>query len=293
MSQALLVLPPEQCPSGCRTAIVRCGHYLRKSDRAQVQRYRCKKCGVKFSDATHSACFGQKKRQFNFTIFKLLSGAYSQRRAALDLGLNRKTIVRKFRFFGFRAIEILPKLNYLHGPVSELEFDDLETFEHTKLKPVSVTLAVEVPSRRILGFRVSSMPAKGKIARLSRKKYGARVDERKKNRRDLFQEIMGFISPDALIKSDQNPSYAPDVEEYFPSQRYQTFKSRRACVVGQGELKSGGYDPIFTVNHTFAMLRANINRLIRRTWCTTKKKEYLALHIALYAINHNLVLIRS
>ncbi len=39
---------------------------------------------------------------------------------------------------------------------------------------------------------------------------------------------------------------------------------------------------------TLAMLRANINRLVRRTWCTTKKPERLAAHIWLHALfNHD------
>jgi hypothetical protein len=57
--------------------------------------------------------------------------------------------------------------------------------------------------------------------------------------------------------------------------------------VGQGELKSGGFDPLFSFNHTAAMLRANINRLVRKTWCTTKRIDRLEAHIALYVQFHN------
>ena len=52
-----------------------------------------------------------------------------------------------------------------------------------------------------------------------------------------------------------------------------------------------GYDPLFWVNHTAAMLRANVNRLIRRTWCTTKRADRLADHLALYVHFHNTVLL--
>ena len=50
------------------------------------------------------------------------------------------------------------------------------------------------------------------------------------------------------------------------------------------------FDPLFSLNHTFAMLRANVNRLFRKTWCTTKKPQRLADHLALYALYHNEVL---
>jgi hypothetical protein len=39
------------------------------------------------------------------------------------------------------------------------------------------------------------------------------------------------------------------------------------------------------------MLRANINRLFRRTWCTTKKKERLEQHLAVYLDFHNRILL--
>ena len=91
----------------------------------------------------------------------------------------------------------------------------------------------------------------------------------------------------ARIFSDQNPHYEPDVKKHFPEALYKTYKGRRGCVVGQGELKSGGFDPLFCLNHTAAMLRANMNRLFRRTWCTTKTVFGLEDHIAIYARAHN------
>jgi hypothetical protein len=53
---------------------------------------------------------------------------------------------------------------------------------------------------------------------------------------------------------------------YKPNAVHIRKKSRRACVAGQGELKKGGHDPMFPLNHKAAMLRANVNRLIRKTW---------------------------
>jgi hypothetical protein len=63
-------------------------------------------------------------------------------------------------------------------PVMALQFDELETIEHTKLKPLSLAVAVEKDTRRILGVVVARMPAKVKIAKSSRKKYGPRADTR-------------------------------------------------------------------------------------------------------------------
>jgi len=229
----------------------------------------------------------------NLSIFKLLGGGYSQRRAAFDLELNRKTVVRKFRFLGRYSLSNWPLVHRHHPLVEHVQFDDLETFEHTKLKPLSITLAVEHPTRRILGFAISSMPAKGHLALRSLKKYGPRPDERSEQRQKLFEEIKPLLSPKAILHSDKNPHYGPDVKKHFPGHEHRKVKGRRGCVTGQGELKRGGFDPLFSLNHTCAMFRANINRLFRRTWCTTKLKQYLEYHVALYAINHNLRLLNG
>jgi hypothetical protein len=131
------------------------------------------------------------------------------------------------------------------------------------------------------------------LASASRKKYGRRKDERPKKRNELFIEIKSLLEDDVLIGSDESPHYTVDVKRHFPNANHQRFKGKRGSLGGQGELKKTVYDPIFTLNHTFAMLRANINRLIRKTWCTTKKKERLDLHIAIYVLRHNLVLIKK
>jgi transposase-like protein len=267
--------------------VVRSGHFTRLSDRARVQRFFCRGCRRGFSQSTGDVCCNQHKREFNKTVAALLVSGVSQRRAALILKLNRKTVVRKFIFLGALAQDYLRALNLNYPQCEAIEFDDLETSEHTKLKPLSVTLAVEYSSRRILGFRVSQMPAKGHLAKLSIRKYGYREDQRSMGRDELFGEIKSLIKPNALIKSDENPHYLSDVKKHFPNSKHETFKGRRGCVVGQGELKKIGFDPLFSLNHTCAMLRANINRLFRRTWCTTKDPKRLSDHIALYALFHN------
>ena len=191
------------------------------------------------------------------------------------------------------ANEFIKECNRNLPKATSVEFDDLETMEHSKCKPLAVSMMVETKTRRILGYRVARMPAKGLLAAIARKKYGYRKDERPQARAALFLELQEFIEVGATIKSDMHPSYVRDVQKYFPKSEHKVFKGRKGCVVGQGELKSGGFDPIFSLNHTFAMLRANINRLFRRTWNTTKDPAKLAAHIALYVLYHNLILIQN
>ena len=280
------------CHSGKNTC-TKFGFFKRKSDGRTLARFKCRSCLKTFSQASFQKCYWQKKRHLNPRIFELFCSGVSQRRIAQLLHVSRNTVVRKFIFLALQARENNMKLLLKSSLVEELQFDDLETFEHSKLKPLSVTLAVENKTRKILGFKVSQMPAKGLLAKASRKKYGFREDHRKKARELLFEEIKPKIHPRAYILSDQNPHYPESVRKYFPSAHHETTPGRRGCVTGQGELKEGGWDPLFSLNHTCAMLRANINRLFRRTWCTTKLPERLSHHIELYVYYHNTRIIKS
>ena len=209
------------------------------------------------------------------------------------LGISRTTVDRKIRFQSRFAIEENKRLAS-ESPLSQfIQFDDMETFEHTKYKPLAISMAVEHPSRRILAFGVASMPCKGQLAAISVKRYGKREDERTEIRRQVFEQLQKLTAPDCVIASDMNPHYPKDLVSMFPDATHVKFKGRKPADSGLDELKKGKFDPLFAFNHTAAMLRAHMCRLGRKTWCTTKKKERLEAHIALYVYYHNEIVLKK
>lgn len=213
----------------------------------------------------------------------------SQRAIARVLGTTRKTVVRKFLFLGQQAKHSNERYLMRLGPVSDIQFDEMESSEHSKCKPLSIPLVVRAQDRKVLGFRVCEMPAKGPLAAISRNKYGPRKDERPQAARELFASLTPLLVKEPSILTDKNPKYPGWIRAHWPKASHATTRGRRGCVVGQGELKAGGFDPLFSLNHTAAMFRANVNRLFRRTWCTTKRRDRLALHMELYVQHHNQV----
>lgn len=269
--------------------IIRKGSYYRSSDGQRIPKFYCRACARHFSSASLFPCFRQKKRKVNHPLSLLLNSGVSQRRAAILLRVNRKTVVRKFRFLAAQARQrhALWLRELSCRPLSLVQFDDLETSEHSKCKPLSVSLAVEPKSRKILAFQVSRMPAKGPLARIAWRKYGPRPDERPKGWGLLFSSLSAVVQPNAQWLSDENPHYPNHLRRHHPQAEHATVKGRRGCIAGQGELKKIGFDPLFSLNHTCAMLRANLNRLFRRTWCTTKTMQGLIDHLSLYVDFHN------
>ncbi len=282
-----LGLMARTCPH-CKSSNINAhGRYQRFSDGVRVARTRCLSCRRTFSEASHDVCFAQKKRHLNHPLWMLLVSGISLRRVSKVLRISRTTSARKLLFLG-RVAKCELKESLRHKAKLEcVEFDDMETFEHSKCKPLSISLAVESGTRRILGFEVSQMPANGPLAKIAKKRYGRRPDQRLIGRKRLLRFVRKLSKRNVVIKSDENPHYPPLIRELFPRGEHLRYKGRRGCVVGQGELKRGGFDPLFSLNHTAAMFRANVNRLFRRTWCTTKKRESLKAHLALYSLYHN------
>ena len=272
---------------------VRNGHYTRRGDRKKIQRYRCKRCGKEFSQSSFQDCYRQRLRKINGPILRELISGSSLRRTALLLEIDPKTVAHRLKYLAARARKEQARRLKSFRNLMELQFDEMESFEHSKLKPVAIGLLVVKKTRMILGVKACSMRAKGLTASKSREKYGYRPDHRKKNREELFLSCKECIHPKASIETDDHPHYPECLRKVLPGSIHTSYQGRRGCVTGFGELKALGFDPLFSLNHTAAMLRYSISRLIRRTWVTTKKLEQLQNHLDIYVNYHNRLLVKS
>ena len=271
-----------------KTFAIRYGRYYRQSEARWIQRFKCRECGRNFSHATGTLEFGQKKRRVNLPLFKLLSSGVSMRRCAFLLQIDRRTVDRKLIYLAKKArLRHLELLAQMRGKVQSFEFDDLITSEHTKMKPLTVSLAVDADRRYILGAKVGRIPSFGLIAEKSRKKYGKRDNDHRRTLSELFEEVASTVAPAALVQSDEHQRYPEFVKKYLPGREHRRHPGGRGAIAGQGELKKKTYDPIFILNHSCAMLRAGVNRLIRKTWCTTKRPERLQMHLDIFLDYYN------
>ena len=208
------------------------------------------------------------------------------------LGVHRKTVERKLPFLANRCRRLnRQSLLRFKGRIHNIQIDDLITKENSKLKPLSVTICVDENRRRILAVEVSQIPSFGHLSKFALKKYGHRKDLHFDGLTRLFQTITPIVSQEVQIKSDEHQRYPGFISAYLPNSKHLAFKSERGCVAGQGELKKIAFDPLFIVNHTCALLRANVNRLIRKTWCTTKDPARLKDHLDVFMYFYNEVLL--
>jgi transposase-like protein len=287
--------PNSKCKFFLTTKLIqKDGYYFRQDDSRKIQRFKFTHCRKKFSNSTHTLEWRQKKRRVNIDLYKVLASGVSLRRSALIINIHRTTVDRKLRYLAQKSRLMHERLlnRIALDKTTHLQFDDLITLEHTKLKPLSVTMAVDAKRRFILGLKVSQIPAFGPLAALSRQRYGKRKSTHKEALYELLEKVSVFVDPEAKIESDEHHLYAQAVKCFFPKATYYQFKGGRGASTGQGELKKLHKDPLFMLNHSCAMLRANINRLVRKTWCTTKDPRRLQDHLDIYMAFHNHVLLK-
>ena len=71
---------------------------------------------------------------------------------------------------------------------------------------------------------------------------------------------------------------ATDLKAQYAAQLQKRFGERLIHERASGLAPRVSGSLLFPINHTFALMRDGLSRLVRRNWATTKKKAKLALH---------------
>lgn len=152
-----------------------------------VPRYRCRACGKYFSSHTRRASFRQHRPDLNQLIWDAYASGMTLRRMARVFRVDRKTVVRKFLYLASLARVVHErKLEDRIEKAHEVQFDEMETFEHTKLKPIAISVGVIAKTGEIVDLRAETLHYKGPLAALAFRKYGKREIHRLQAHLDLY-----------------------------------------------------------------------------------------------------------
>jgi len=147
---------------------------------------------------------------------KLLAEGNSIRGISRILGLTYYNTYKKFLWFKNLVAEHKKSLTF---SAREIQFDEMESIHHTKCKPLSLVVVLN-EKYQLMSAKVAEIPAKGRLAEFSRKKYGLRKNERIQKLREAFDEVSAQLTNKPMfIKSDAHPVYRKIVESYFPEKQ--------------------------------------------------------------------------
>jgi transposase-like protein len=285
------------------------GYFTPKWSGSPVPKYKCRKCKKGFSASTFKDIYRQHKPFLNKQIYQDLCAGKTMRRQAIHLKISRRILAKRLIWLA-EKVKGIHQYELAHGvfkknELERFQFDEMETFISSKLKTVSVALAVvriqapelmvkkpkkiDPPKRRYRPLIIDIMPAKrrakGLIAEVSRHKYPTWINEQNQgDRRNALLRILKTVSRIApeyvAIYSDKDTSFVSVVKQVMPLAKHIRIKSRMV------DLKQE-VDPLFFLNHTCARIRADLCRMRRKTWATSKKIENLEAHLWVYLAWNN------
>lgn len=286
--------PNDECPSRARAGFqwTRRGSYTRACDRRVVQRFRCKHCGRCFSTQSFRVDYRLKRPQLHLVLLRDFVSKITHRQSARTLGCSRKTVAHRLRLLGEHCRQLHEAILARGVAPGGLDFqlDELETFEEwRRLQPVTVPILIE-RRRFVVGASVGALPARGRL-RPEEERKKARLEARRGRRRNesraavarTLEYLARFpgAAVGATIASDSKSTYPRLIRQVLgPGVRHEQHSStaRRDCS-----------NPLFPINHTLAMFRDGISRLVRRSWAAAKRRERLLDHLWIWIAWRNYV----
>ena len=289
--------PRPDCPSrssGHRRWCFK-GRFHRACDGRTVQRFLCLECCRTFSTQTFRVDYRLKKPNLSLSLFGPFISKVTHRQAARVLGCSRRTVAHRLGLLGdhcrsfhrWRLSQAAGKLR----PSKVFQLDELETFEHSRrLAPLTMPVLIERSSYFILDLETAPLPCRGGLSkgdRLRKEERERRLGRRKSGSRKAVERCVDTLanvmacSAVVRVQTDRKVTYAPILER--------SFGSRLAHQRHSSKEKRDYKNPLFPINHTLAMMRDGISRLVRRSWAASKLRERLERHAWIWVTWRNYV----
>ena len=263
------------------------GYFKTKHNHQPVPKYRCNSCGKYFSSHTFRASKYQKRPELNQQIFNLYASGTTQRRLSEILGCNRKTVATKIRFLANIARRYHEKmLESGKLKTTFAQIDEIETFEHTKYRPLSVALAVRVKTGEIIDAQVATFASRLGTRLPLKYKDEYREDTRKAAIEDCVISVKKASGDTLRIESDETKWYFSAIKEFLPEANYARVEKKIPEIIPR-EIRLKMKKPLFTINYVCAKLRNDLSRMSRKTWVTTKRAWALQAHLDIYIAWNN------
>ena len=249
-----------------------------KSKTGAVQRFQCKACGKTQTKRTNSPTYRLKKQKLAKKIEAMYCERMSLRGIARVLKVDRKTVNKYFLRGAYKARSANLKNLEEKGIVTTyVQFDALETFEHTKKRPLGVYLSARAKTGELIAAKVHKTDIRALAMSQNKiREWNAQTDKETALVDFLLETQKAFNRVYTTLGCD--------------GYRAQIKTAKEVCgnnveVVTLGENKK--------IDLSIRKLRNDISRLSRKSLCSTKKAERLQNHLDLYIHYHNRQRVRS
>lgn len=214
------------------------------------------------------------------------------RQAARILGCSRHTVERLARRMAITCRDFHERQLRCQGKQLQgiFQLDELETFEGDRsLCPVTVPVLIERKSYFVLHTGVAPMGYRGRLNPRAKRRLEIyqTLHPRRKNQSRLavagaLLRLKELLADESLLhlQTDRKTTYKYLAKQIFPG--------RIAMHVRESSKTARTYgNVLFPINHTLAMMRDGISRLVRRSWGVSKDRNRLNDHMSTWMVYRN------
>lgn len=267
--------------------IIKKGQDKRKNK--TVQRYQCKACGLQFTSASLAPESFHKPELLKEIFLRYTSG-YSVSRLCEELNISKSTTLKMIKFLATKTRDYhLELLSSGFLSTDKIYFDEMESFIHSKVYPVSIGIAVDVHYKKIIDIQISEIKVKGRLKNKLLKQWGSlppRIACRPNNSAQMLIRLMKSINQalklNGSVFSDEKKTYPQLVLNHLHPTTI--FTQELSKTTFQNSVDSKGLGRFRSV---CAYLRTYLGTMGRRKLNTAKSMASLSDHLYLMIARYN------
>jgi hypothetical protein len=206
---------------------------------------------------------------------------------------SRSTIAHRLRLIGRHCGDAhsswLRHARIDDATKARFQLDELETYEtDRRLFPVTVPILIESRTYFVVDVRTAPLPARGSLSLALRRRKAA-LERRHGRRRSGSSRAVreSFAVLERLLPLGGTVRVRTDRKSTYPGIIRSVFGARARHDRRSSKSKRNYGNPLFPINHTLALVRDNVSRLVRRTWAAAKLRERLGLHLSMWIVWRN------
>lgn len=271
------------------------GRFRRACDGRIVPRFRCLECGRTFSTQTFRLDWRLQRPRLHLDLWAHLISKVTHRQAARMLGCTRKSVAHRLDLLGAHCRDFhayrLAQLAQRGGLAGQFQLDELETYEHSRrLQPLTVPVLIHRKSYFVVDVAVAPLPCRGPLS----PRYAAQKLEREtlhgKRRSGSRRAVEACLEAlertrrngrELVLETDKKHEYVRSIQRVLGEDT--------AHVRTSSKNRRDYGNPLFPINHSLAMLRDGVSRLVRRTWAASKQGLRLTHHLWIWVCWRNYV----
>jgi hypothetical protein len=228
----------------------------------------------------------QKRSDLNKELFSRYTSRESLNNIAKEMGIPKLTATRKLDRLASLCFSYHTKVIEMGLlKTDHVQFDEMETYDHTKLAPLTMPMAVDVATGYIIDIRFGAIKAHGpKISDLAKAhpnpKYSLRTNTSLIASEIVLRTVKQCLYDDLEVRiyTDKKRAYRTGIKNVFAgcTLKHRPVKARYIKIVNEVS-----HPRMALFNSRATWLRNNCGRLSRDTWATTKSLIQIQRHMYL------------